>query len=108
VLENGVLKKTNGPKRKDVTEEGRRLHNKELYDLYSLANTVRVITSRSRWVRCVDVHVGVLVGRPEGKRPLGKHRHRWEGNIKMDLQEVGWTGLMWLRIGTGGRHVLLQ
>jgi hypothetical protein len=48
----------------------------------------------------------VLVGRPEGKKPLGTPRHRWEDNIKMDLQEVGWgawTGLIWLRPGTGGR-----
>jgi hypothetical protein len=46
------------------------------------------------------------VGRPEGRRPLGRPRRRWEDNIKMDLQEVGlggaWTGLVWLRIGTGG------
>ena len=48
----------------------------------------------------------VLVGKPEGKRPLGRPRYRWEDNIKMDLQEVGWgtwTGMIWLRIGTGGR-----
>ena len=46
----------------------------------------------------------VLVGKPEGKRPLGRPRRRWEDNIKMDLQEVGWgecTELIWLRIGTG-------
>ena len=50
----------------------------------------------------------VLVGKPEGKRPLGRPRHRWEDNIKMDLQEVGggvWTGWSWLRIGTGGGHL---
>ena len=49
----------------------------------------------------------VLVGKPGGKRPMGRPRHRWEDNIKMDLQEVGcgvWTGLSWLRIGTGGRE----
>jgi len=62
VLENGGLKKTYGPKRKDVTGERRRLHNKELYDLYSSANIVRVITSSSRWVGCVDVHVGFWSG----------------------------------------------
>ena len=48
------------------------------------------------------------MGRPEGMRPLGRPRHRWVNNIKMDLQEVGeraWTGLMWLRIGTGGGHL---
>jgi hypothetical protein len=47
----------------------------------------------------------VLVGRPEGKKPLGRLRHLWEDNIKMDLQEVGcgtWTGLMWFRTGTNG------
>ena len=50
----------------------------------------------------------VLVGKPEGKRPLGRPRRRWEDNIKMDLQEVGcgvWTGLSWLRIGTGDGHL---
>jgi hypothetical protein len=48
---------------------------------------------------------GVLVGKREGKKPLGRPRHRWEDNIKMDLQEVGWgnwTGLIWRRIWTGG------
>jgi hypothetical protein len=51
----------------------------------------------------------VLVGKPEGKRPLGKASRRWDDNIKMDLQEVGcggvWTGSSWLRIGTGGGHL---
>jgi len=50
----------------------------------------------------------VLVGKPEGKRPLGRPRHRWEDIIEMDLQEVGCgvlTGLIWLRIGTGGGHL---
>jgi hypothetical protein len=51
------------------------------------------------------VHTGFLVGRPEGRRPLGRPRRRWEDNIKLNLQEVGWgawTGLIWLRIRTGG------
>ena len=50
----------------------------------------------------------VMVGKPEGKKPLGRPRHRWNVNIKMDIQEVGfgvWTGLSWLRIGTGGGHL---
>jgi hypothetical protein len=65
-----------------------------------------------RWAVLV-AHMGerrdvyrVLLGKPEGKRPLGRPRRRWENNIKMDLQEVGvgvWTGSRWLRIGTGGR-----
>jgi hypothetical protein len=65
-------------------------------DLYSLSNIVRVVKSRRmRWVGHVArmgeervVHT-VLVGKPEGKRPLGRPRHRWEDNIKMDFQEVG-------------------
>ena len=65
-----------------------------------------------RWAGYV-VHMGqrlgifrFLVGKPEGKRPLGRPRCRWEDNIKMGLQDVGaWTGLSWLRIGTGGRHL---
>ena len=50
----------------------------------------------------------VLVGKPEGKRPLGRHTHRWEDTSKMDIQEVGvglWTGSSWLRVGTGGGHL---
>jgi len=49
------------------------------------------------------------VEKNEGKRPLGRRRHRWEDNIKMDLQEVGcgvWSGSIWLKIGTGGRNLM--
>ena len=73
---------------------------------------MRVIKSRRmRWaghVACMGEERGayrVLVGKPEGKRPLGRPRHRWVNNIGMDLQGVGWgmwTGLGWLRTGTGG------
>jgi hypothetical protein len=54
---------------------------------------------------------GVLVGKREGKRPLGSTMHRWEDNIKMDLQKVGWgalTGLICFKIGTGGRHLQMR
>jgi hypothetical protein len=78
-----------------VTGEWRKLHNEELNDMYSLPNIVRVVKSRRmRWAGQV-ARVGenrgvyrVLVGKPEGKRPLGRPRRRWEDNIKMDLQEV--------------------
>ena len=61
-------------------------------------------------VACMGERRGVnrvLVGKPEAKIPLRRPRHRWEDNIKMDLQQVGWgawTELIWLRIGTGGGH----
>jgi hypothetical protein len=44
----------------------------------------------------------LLVGKPEGKRPLGRSRHKWVNNIKIDLRQIGWTGLIWLRVGTSG------
>jgi hypothetical protein len=48
----------------------------------------------------------VLVGKPEGNRPIGRPKRRWEVNIKMDLQEVVcWTRSNWLRIGIGGGHL---
>jgi hypothetical protein len=96
VFENRVLRRVFGPKRDEMTGEWRKLHNEELNDLYSSPNSVRVVKSRRmRWVGHVarmgenrDVY-RVLVGKPEGKRPLGRPRRRWEDNIKMDLLEVG-------------------
>ena len=102
-FENRVLRRIFGPKRDEVTGEWRKLHIKELSDLYFLPNIVRVVKSRRmRWAGHVarmregrGVH-RVLVGKPEGKRPLGRPRHRWEDNIKMDLQEVGGSCGDWM------------
>jgi hypothetical protein len=96
VFENRVLRKLFGPKRDEVIGEWRKLHNEVLNDLYSSPNVLRVIKSRRmRWAGHVarmredrGVH-RVLVGKPEGNRPLGRPRRRWENNIKMDFQEVG-------------------
>jgi hypothetical protein len=81
------------------------LHNDELHSLYSSPNIVRVIKSRRmRWVGHVaSMEEGsgvysVLVGRPKGKRLLGRLRHRWEDNIKMDLREIGIDGLNWIQL----------
>ena len=92
-----------GPKRDEVTRDWRKLHNEEPNDLYSSPNIVWVIKSRRMsWVGHV-AHMGerrgvdrILVGKSEGKRPLGRPRHRWEDNIKMDLQEVGCGGMDWI------------
>ena len=110
-----MLRRVFGPKRDVVTGEWRKLHNEELRDLYSLPNIVQVVkkSRRMRWAGHV-ARMGegrgvfrVLVGKPDGKRPLGRPRHRWEDNIKKDLKEVGGvkTGWSWLRIGTGGGHL---
>ena len=86
-----------GPKREGVTGYSRKLHNEELNDLYSSPHIVQVIKSRRmRWtghVACTEERKDAyrdLVKKPEGKRPLGNPSHRWEENIQMDLQEVGW------------------
>jgi hypothetical protein len=103
VFENRVLR-IFGPMRE---EDGswRQLHNDELHDLYSSPNMVRVIKSRRmRWaghVACMGEGRGVyrvLAGRPKGKRPLGRPRHRWEDNIKMDLREIGINGVNWIQL----------
>jgi len=91
-----VLRRIFGPRRDEVTGEWRRLHNKELNDLHSSHNIVRMIKSRRmKWAGLV-ARMGeergvyrVLVGKPEGKRPLGRPRRRWVDNITMDPQEVG-------------------
>ena len=105
VFENRVLRRVFGPKRDEVSGKWRKLHNEELSDLYSLPSIVRVVKSRRmRWAGHV-ARMGekrgvcrVLVRKPEGKRPLGRLRRRWEDNIKMDLQEVGCGGLDWIEL----------
>jgi hypothetical protein len=110
-----VLRRVFGPKRDEVTGEWRKLHNEELNDLCSSPNTIWMIKSRiMSWAEHV-AHMGerrgvyrVLVGKPEGRRPLGRPKLRWKDNIKMNLQEVewgAWTSLIWLRVGTGGGHL---
>ena len=105
VFENRLLRRIFGHKRDEVTGEWRKLHNEELNDLYTTPNVVRVIKSRRmRWT----VHVAdmgerravyrVLVGKPEVKRPLGRPRCRWEDNIKMDLQEMGFGVMDWIEL----------
>jgi hypothetical protein len=82
-----------------------KLHKEELHDLYSSPNNVRVIKSRRmRWAGHV-ARMGerrgvyrVLMGKPEGKRPLWRPMRRWEDNIKMDLQEVGCWGMDWIEL----------
>jgi hypothetical protein len=110
VFENRVLRRIFGLKRDEMMREWRKLHNEELRDLCSLPGIIRVI-KLMRWAHHVS-RMGekrnayrLLVRKPEGKRPLGRPRHRWVDNITMDLGEVGWgvwAGLVWLRIGTGG------
>jgi hypothetical protein len=112
VFENRVLRRIFGPKRDEVTGEWRKLHYEELNDLYSSLNIAWAIKSRiMRWtgyVASMGERRGVyrvVVGKPEGKRPLGRPRPRWKDNIKTDLQEVGCGGMDWIELAQDRNRV---
>jgi hypothetical protein len=96
-LENRLLRWIFGAEKDEITWEWRRLHKEELNDLYCLPNIIWVIRSRRmEWTGHMarmgdrrDVY-GVLVGKPEGKRPVAIARRRWDDNIKSDIQNVRW------------------
>jgi hypothetical protein len=113
VFENKVLKRIFGPKRDEVTREWRKLlneelhilFNEELHILYSSPNIIRQIKSRRMgWAGHV-ARMGeernvykVLMGKPEGKRPLGRPSRRWEDWIRMDHREIGWRSVDWIQL----------
>jgi hypothetical protein len=103
MFENRVLWRIFGPKRDEVTGGWRKLHNEELEDLYTSPSVIRIVKSRrTRWAGHV-ARLGekrnvyrLLVGKPEGKRPLGRPRRRWMDNNTMDLVVIGWGGVDWI------------
>jgi hypothetical protein len=100
VFENRALRRMSGPKREEVAGRWRRLHNEELYNLYASPNIIMVIKSRRmRWAENI-AHVvqmrnayKILVGKPEGKRPLRKPRRKWKDSIEWIEQAKTHTGL---------------
>jgi hypothetical protein len=92
---NRVLRRIFGPRRDEVTGDWRKLHNEELHNLDSSSNIIKMIKSRCmRWAGNV-ARMGatrnayrIFVGKPEGKRPLGRPRRTGEENIKNDLREI--------------------
>jgi hypothetical protein len=104
VFENRMLRRIFGPKREE-DRSWRKLHNDELHSLYSSPNIVKVIKSRRMWWAGHVARMGegrgiyrVLLGRSEGKRPLGRPRRSWEDNIKIDLRDIGIDVANWIRL----------
>jgi hypothetical protein len=100
-----------GPKWDGVTGEWIKLHNEELRDLYSSQSIITIIKSRRmRWVGHVarmrekNNAYRLLVGKPEGNRPLGRPRHRWLDNMRMGLGEVGWGEVDWIGLAKDGNR----
>jgi hypothetical protein len=97
MFENRVLRRIFEPRRDEVSAASRKLHNEELQDLYSSPSIIRIMKgTRMTWEGHVArigerrIACRLLVGKPEGRRPLGRPRRRWLDNIRMDLVEVGW------------------
>jgi hypothetical protein len=103
VCENRVLRKIFGPKRDEVTGECRKLHNEELHDLYSSPGEMGGACGTNGEKRNA---YRLLVGKSEGKRPLGRPRRRWVDNIRMDLGDVGWDDVDWIDLAQGSGELL--
>jgi hypothetical protein len=104
VFQNRVLRRIFGPKRDEVTGEWRKLHNEELQNLYSSSDIIRQVKANEVGRAC-GTHgregrkvYKVLVRNPEGKRPLGRPRRKWEDGIRMDLGEIGMGDVDWIRL----------
>jgi hypothetical protein len=105
VSENRVPRRIFGPKRGVVMGKRRKIHNGELHNLYSSPDIIRQIKSRRiRWAEHV-ARVGeeknvyrVLMGKREGRRPLGRQRRKWDDGIKLDLREIGWGCVEWIHL----------
>jgi hypothetical protein len=99
VLQNRVPRRISGIKRDKMVGGCRKLHNEEFHNLYSSPNIIRMIKSKKmRWHGAKMNVYRVSAGKPEGNRPLGRPRRRWENNIKMDLQEITWGDVDWIHL----------
>jgi hypothetical protein len=103
--ENRVLRRIFGPEREEVAGGWRSVHNGELHNLYCSLNIIRVVKSRRMRLAGHETRMGgmrnacnILVGKPDGKRRLGKPRGRWEDNITIGRREIVWEGVDWMHL----------
>jgi hypothetical protein len=96
-----VLRRIYGPKRDEVIGGWRKLHNEELHKLFSSPSITRII--KSMRIRERRNAYRILVGKPEGRRPLERPRRGWVNNIKMDLRPIKWDGMNWIDLSQEGR-----
>jgi hypothetical protein len=111
VFENRVQRRIFGQKRDEVTGGWRKLHNEELHNLNFLLSIIRMTKSRRMrwaghvaWIGAKQNAHRILVGKPKGNRPLGRPRHRWVDNIKMDLRDIGLGGMDWIDVAQDRDH----
>jgi hypothetical protein len=103
VFENRVLRRIFGQKEDEVIGGSRKQHNEELHNLYGLPSIIRMIQSRKMrgagHVACMgEKRNWILMGKLEGKRPLGRPRRMWKDNIRMDLRDIGWGCMDWIEL----------
>jgi hypothetical protein len=103
-----VLRRIFVPKRDEVIGGCRKLHNEELHNLYCSPSIITIIKSRRMRLAGHVAQMGekrnayrILVGKPEGMRPIRRPTHRWEDKIKMDFREIGWGGMDWIDLAQG-------
>jgi hypothetical protein len=103
VFENKVLRKVFGSKRDEVTGEWRKVHNEELHDVYSSPSIITIMKLRRMRFTGHVARMGeksnayrLFLGKPAGRRPLGRPRRRWLNNIRIDLVQVGWDDVDWI------------
>jgi hypothetical protein len=111
VFENRVLRRIFRPKRDGVTGGWRKLHNEELQDLYSSPSIISIIKARRMWWTGHVARMGekrnvysLLVGKPEGKGPLGRSRPRWVDNFKLHVLQIRLGGVDWIGVAHDGEN----
>jgi hypothetical protein len=103
-FENRVLRRIFGPRSNEVMGGWRKVHSEELHNVYSSPSVKNDEVKEDEVGRAMLNACKILVGKPEGKSSLGRHRYRWEDNIKMvKIQSEDWTGLIWFRMGPSER-----